>query len=502
MSYDSYFCCFRWFWPDFARFSGWENGDFVIFGFCETPFPICHNWLMINVLIRQSVVVLSLWKSRESGGFHKINPEGIMATQAYLIPPEQLPPRVRYEKLFEHLPGLPALKTGSGRPPVSRDSLLRALVYKTLRRLDTLCALVFDLRNNEGVAAALGFSPDVRVPSVERFSSFLRDYPNEELQKIRVRLVEKLRGMQVIGGSILSIDSAPVVAPLKENNLKTSLKRMRFKKDEAPTGDPDAGLGIICHYPAPNRKEVAYFWGYRNHVMTDSISELPVWEVTYPADVGDLKPGRDALTWASEAFDGAIEAVTADAEYDAESILAYIINELNAKAVVPANPRNRHNDEYSIRQNHVYCSADLPMANKGKSTDRSTGITYRIYSCPLYWRKKMQSQYLFCPVQHPKYFSQKGCNVLIRLTPTVRSQMEYGTQKFIEVYNRRSSSERVFSRLLAVTAQEPSVRGLNATRNHITIAHISVLLVAAAAHTEGHDDKLRFVRTFVPNFLT
>jgi hypothetical protein len=424
-----------------------------------------------------------------------------MTTQPYLIPPEQLPPRVRYEKLFDHLPGLPRAKATPGRRPVSRDSVLRALIYRALRRLGTLSSLVFDLRDNEGVAAAVGFGPDVRVPSVERFSKFLREYPNDELQRVRLRLVDTLREMKVISGSILSIDSAPIVAPLKENNLKTSLKRMRFKKHEVPRGDPEAGLGIICHYPAPNRKEVAYFWGYRNHVMTDAVSELPVWEMTYPADVGDLKPGREALKWAGGAFGDIIEAVTADAEYDAESILAYIINELKAKAVVPANPRNKHNEEYSIRRNHVYCAADLPMANKGKSTDRNTGITYRIHSCPLYWRKKMQRQHLFCPIQHPKYFSQKGCNVLIRLTPTVRSQIEYGTKSFTDIYNRRSSSERVFSRLLAVTAQEPSVRGLNATRNHVTVAHISVLLVAAAAQAEGHDDKLRFVRTFIPSFL-
>ena len=112
----------------------------------------------------------------------------------------------------------------------------------------------------------------------------------------------------------------------------------------------------------------------------------------------------------------------------------------------------------------------------------------------------MQQQQLFCPVQHPKYFSQKGCNVLIRLTPSVRSQIGYGTERFQHIYNQRSSSERIFSRLLSIAAQEPSVRGLNATRNHITIAHIAVLLVALAAHRDGHQDKLRFVRTYVPNF--
>jgi len=50
--------------------------------------------------------------------------------------------------------------------------------------------------------------------------------------------------------------------------------------------------------------------------------------------------------------------------------------------------------------------------------------------------------------------------------------------------------------------QSPTVYGLNSIRNHCTIAHIAVLLVALTAHRHGHYDKLAFVRTYVPNFLT
>jgi hypothetical protein len=45
------------------------------------------------------------------------------------------------------------------------------------------------------------------------------------------------------------------------------------------------------------------------------------------------------------------------------------------------------------------------------------------------------------------------------------------------------------------------VRGYNANCNHATIAHISVLLVALTAYTNGQKDKMRFVKSFVPNFL-
>ena len=75
-----------------------------------------------------------------------------------LFKAEDLPPRVRYEKLFENLPLLPALPQATGRPPFSRDAILRALIYKNLRNLSSLTDLVFELENNPVMADVLGFS--------------------------------------------------------------------------------------------------------------------------------------------------------------------------------------------------------------------------------------------------------------------------------------------------------------------------------------------------------
>ena len=95
----------------------------------------------------------------------------------------------------------------------------------------------------------------------------------------------------------------------------------------------------------------------------------------------------------------------------------------------------------------------------------------------------------------------RGCNVLIRLEPSIRTKIDYNTREFKKLYNTRTSGERVFSRLLAIAMQNPTVRGLNAIQNHVTIAHITVLLVALTAHRTGQNDKIRFVKSFVPNFM-
>jgi len=141
------------------------------------------------------------------------------------------------------------------------------------------------------------------------------------------------------------------------------------------------------------------------------------------------------------------------------------------------------------------------MYRKGKMRPKRTGILYCQYTCPIVYDKHIRYQYLMCPVFHPKFFNGKGCNVLIRLEPSIRTEIDYGTKKFKELYNKRTSVERVFSRLLSIAMQNPTVRGYQANRNHATIAHIAVALVALTAHRTGQKDKIRFVKSFVPYLM-
>jgi hypothetical protein len=140
------------------------------------------------------------------------------------------------------------------------------------------------------------------------------------------------------------------------------------------------------------------------------------------------------------------------------------------------------------------------MYRKGKMTIK--GITYCQYSCPLHWSKGIIGHYLLCPTEHPKFFAQRGFDGFTPFSPSIREKISYRTLTFKHVYYKRTSVERVFSRLLAISMQKPTVKGLTAVRNHCTIAHITVLLVALAAHRIGCEDKIRFVKSFVPNFMT
>jgi hypothetical protein len=45
----------------------------------------------------------------------------------------------------------------------------------------------------------------------------------------------------------------------------------------------------MVHFPKPFQKEIKYFWGYRNFVLSDALSELTILEETKGANVVDSK---------------------------------------------------------------------------------------------------------------------------------------------------------------------------------------------------------------------
>jgi hypothetical protein len=420
----------------------------------------------------------------------------ILFSAEYLL---DVNPLKKYELLFDHLNCSPIEKPLSeARPPVSKSGLLRSLIYKNLKPLPTLYDLAVEFVDNPNLSLKCGFHPSQHPSSlVERLSSFLRDTPNDTLQLIKKSLVRELIQLDQITGRFLSIDSCPILAHVKENNLKTSVKD-RFDKTKLPKGDPESRLGVIIHFPKPFKKEEHFFWGYRNHVVTDTLSELPISEVSKPANVSESKMFIPLFSKTQEEFTLPIEAVLGDAIYDAESILNFVVKELRAKPYIARNPRWESKSDIKIsNKGNPICIAGFDMIYWGKFKDR--GKIRKKFVCPITHRKRFSNQIPQCPWNHPKFVKGHGCIAYRREDENIRDSIDYGSESFKKIYNLRTSSERIFSRLLTLCMQDPSVVGLNATANHCTIAHITVLLIALTAVKTGNKDKIRFIKKFLPN---
>ncbi len=154
---------------------------------------------------------------------------------------EHLPPRIAYQTLFAYLPKIPTSQR-FGRPLTDPNAMLRSFIYRCLRRLTTISDLAHTLAENPSLAEAVGFDPLGPVPSIERFSVWLRATPNQCLQEIRLSLLNQLIHQGAVRGTMVVLDSSAIPSAVRENNLKTSMTD-RFNKNRYPKADPEARLG-------------------------------------------------------------------------------------------------------------------------------------------------------------------------------------------------------------------------------------------------------------------
>ena len=204
----------------------------------------------------------------------------------------------------------------------------------------------------------------------------MRTTPNASLQRLHLTLVGRLLQAGAISGEIVALDSCPVPAPVRQNNLKTSVKD-RFNKERFPTNDPQARLGVYRSYASPTRS-IAYFWGYRNHVAVDFHSKLPLLEQTHPANQHENRFAIPLLAACNQQLSLPLRVVCADSAYDTEKILAFIIQQLGAQPVIAPNARYQPNSDFRVQGQNVICPANLEMAPRGRMTPKKTGITQHI----------------------------------------------------------------------------------------------------------------------------
>ncbi|MBU4377396.1 MAG: transposase [Candidatus Omnitrophica bacterium] len=383
----------------------------------------------------------------------------------------------------------------TGRPPYPVSSMINALVFKNLRGLSNLVDLTRELNCYPALTQACGFKS---FPSKERFSHFLKYTPNELLRRIKENLIKELMLVGEIKAEYLSTDSCPVKSPVKENNLKTNVKD-RFDKNKLPKTDKEARLGAYVVYPSG--KKIQFFWGYRNHIVNDAVSELPLAEITKPANVHEATLLISQLEYLKDAFKISPKAVIADSAFDSSTIIEHIVKELKAKPVIAKNPRGGANPNIRLSSKGTpICQAGFEMISCGKFYDKEQNRMRHKFACPIKMSKKFARKTgWFCPWNHPKFFSNRyGCTINLRIDvdTSIRQNIDYGSQTFKKLYNLRTSSERIFARLLMFAMQRCSVKGLNATANLCSLAHISVLAVALAAVKSGGSHKLRFIKSF------
>ena len=331
------------------------------------------------------------------------------------------------------------------------------------------------LDNNRLIAYYCGFDITRDLPSYWTYDRFIRNIDNKLLQEIMQSQVLKLAELGIIDTSFIALDSTPVSANTKHNNPKSFVSN-KFSKDNHPTSDRDCSLGVHTASNQHNEKNFEYYWGYKNHVLVDCITGLPICELTTGADTYDGCVALDILKKTNSFISVKECTFIADKAYDIKAIYNTVKNVYSGDCIIPLNKRNTKSQKL-LPIGIPVCQAGFAMHKDGKTHDN--GRTRQKYCCPF-----RHSKNFICPCNHKNWNNGKknrGCTKYITIPDDYRLSIDRNSIQFKSIYNLRTEAERYNSRFKSTGQERLWVRNGNSAKNLNTIAHISLLAIALAA---------------------
>lgn len=351
--------------------------------------------------------------------------------------------------------------------------MICAFIVMKCEGFSMITDLVDYLNNNLLIAHYCGFDISLPLPSYWTFDRFLKNFDHDILSGIMKSQVLYLAGKGIIDTSFIGLDSTPVFANTSQNNPK-SFHADRFKPDNRPKADKDCKLGVHTASNRINEKKYVFYWGYKNHVLTDCISGLPVYEITTTAEVADSTVALDILA-DTHAFLPVTECTfLADKGYDVKDIYNKVWELYGGECIIPLNRRNTK-DTKLLPGGVPVCEAGLAMKHDGRCYDRNR--IKQKYCCPF----KLSGT---CPIDHVKFHNGKknrGCTKYITIPNDLRLFTDRSSKYFKSCYALRTECERYNSRFKNTGQERMWVRNRHSVANLNTMAHISLLSVAVAA---------------------
>ena len=396
-----------------------------------------------------------------------------------------------YDKLFFNLDlsEFPESTAKTGRNGFSKRALLCAFIVMKCECFSCITDLVDYLNNNLIIAHYCGFNIMKPLPSYWTFDRFIRKLNNDLLKKLMKSQVLKLSEMGIIDTSFIALDSTPVNANTRQNNPKSFAKN-KFSKDNQPKSDKDCGLGVHTASNQHNERNFEYYWGYKNHILVDCITGLPIYELTTSANVSDSTVALDILSQTNSFLSVDECTFLADKGYDVKAIYNTVKELYNGDCIIPLNKRNTKNLK-KLASGHPICEAGLAMHKDGKFSDN--GRTRQKYCCPL-----KSSKCASCPCDHKNRNNGKkhrGCTKYVTVPDDYRLSIDRECISFKKLYALRTEAERYNSRFKQTGQERLWVHSFNAAQNLNSAAHIALLAVALAAIVTKSNSSYRCLKS-------
>lgn len=396
-----------------------------------------------------------------------------------------------YDKLFLNLDlsEFPEYTAKTGRNGFSKRALLCAFIVMKCECFSCITDLIDYLNNNLIIAHYCGFNIMKPLPSHRTVDRFILELNNDLLKKLMKSQVLKLSKMGIIDTSFIALDSTPVSANTRQNNPKSFAKN-KFSKDNQPRSDKDCGLGVHTASNQHNERNFEYYWGYKNHILVDCITGLPIYELTTSDNVSDSTAALDILSQTNSFLSVDECTFLADKGYDVKAIYNTVKELYHGEYVIPLNKRNTK-DPKKLASGHPICEAGLAMHKNGKLSDN--GRTRQKYCCPL-----KNSKCASCPCDHKNWNNGKkhrGCTKYVTISDDYRLSIDRECISFKKLYALRTEAERYNSRFKQTGQERLWGHSFNAAQNLNSVAHIALLAVALAAIVTKSNSSYRCLKS-------
>jgi hypothetical protein len=405
----------------------------------------------------------------------------------------------KYDLLFQSLDlsTVHDTNTGAGRTGYSRHAILRAFIVKHLEGIKSVPRLIEFLDAHPVLTEMCGFEMGA-LPDESQFYKFLSQTNTSVIETLHQAVNQKLIDADVVSLSHFIMDSKPVMAATRQNNFKNPHRNTR-NKYKLPKRNLSATLSYYSYQQVDGQKDnFIFFWGYRTHVIV-SKEGIPLVSLTLPNNATDATVAHKLIKKLKRLYrfkKGAF--FIADAAYDERDFYNFIVNQFKGQAFIPINPRNQQAPKTFGPHGCPLCEAGLEMSSRGTWTE---DLRQRAkFRCPIKASSKVALQFPDgCPIHHARFTQAKayGCTKYLDITDDPRAQVPRDSAFFKQTFKLRTEVERYFARLGDREVEQTTHYKMRTIRNQMTIAHLSMSLIAyAAAILLDQPEKIRCFRTF------
>jgi transposase len=389
----------------------------------------------------------------------------------------KMQPKSRLEKIIDTLDLKPVLtklnKPGeikAGPKPYPAYAMLNALIAMRLENMNTFTKLVERLTYDPHLRYICGFEPFGTAPSKSCFSRFYAKLAKSDcLEILFSSLVKQAEEKALLDLSSVAIDASKVEA------YEKSVPRKNVVRDGI-----SADWGIKSD---TNGNPIKWF-GYKLHIATDVKSGLPIAMKVTPANNHDSSVAMDLVAQCCTNTHHKIEYFLMDSGYDHREIYSLIKEKYHAQAIIALNKRGAKQPEAGLDWDGTpICSAGYKMVYWGSYK----GVNK--FRCPHVLGK------CDCPFGSA-WCSDSNYGMVVKTRvkddPRLFSTPHRGSENWQKLYNKRTYSERCFSRFKENLGLETglSVRKINKVKTHAYLCAITMIASVIAVNQDNNTQSL------------